>query len=324
MNLQQLRYLREVVRSGFNISRAARNLHTSQPGVSTQLRRLEHELGIRIFARNRRGLFAVEESARPVVELACRILADIEDLRRLARAQVEGAQGLVISTAHSLARYMLPQVLARFSRKYPEASLALKYGDPSGTLTDVARGAADVAVTAEVPEGHLGLAVLRCYVVPRKLVAPPGHPLLRRRPLTLEAIAAAPMIAYDATFTGRRIVDETFRKHGLAPKIVLTALDADGVKACVEHGLGIAILSVSFDPKIDRRLRAVDVDHLFEPSTIYLSARRGNTLNPLVADFIEMFAPHLDRGQVAEALWSGRPLPEPVARGGTGARQRTA
>jgi len=315
MNLQQLRYLREVVRSDLNISRAARALHTSQPGVSSQLRRLEQELGIRLFARSSRGLTAIEEAARPVVDLACRIMADVDDLKRLARARSDRGKGLTIATAHSLARYMLPRVLRQFSREHPGVALALKYGDPAGTLQYVRDGQADLAVTSEVPEERSDLAVLECYTVSRKLVALPGHPLLRLRPLTLDAIAAAPMIAYDASFTGRRVIDETFRKHRLSPKIVLTALDADGVKACVEHGLGVGILSISYDPATDRTLRAADASHLFEPSRIFLSTRRASTLDPLVADFIRMFAPHLDRERIAGSLWGNGPLPAPVALG---------
>src|SRR3981189_247788 len=82
MKLQQLRYLTEVVRRGLNVSEAADALHTSQPGVSKQIRALEDELGIQVFQRHGKRLVSVTEPGKAVVAIAERILSAAQNLRR--------------------------------------------------------------------------------------------------------------------------------------------------------------------------------------------------------------------------------------------------
>jgi len=82
MKLQQLRYLTEIARRGLNVSEAADALHTSQPGVSKQIRALEEELGIDVFVRHGKRLVAVTEPGKAVIAIAERILAEANNLRR--------------------------------------------------------------------------------------------------------------------------------------------------------------------------------------------------------------------------------------------------
>lgn len=84
---------------------------------------------------------------------------------------------------------------------------------------------------------------------------------------------------------------------------MLTAIDSDVIKTYVELGLGIGILAkMAFDPKRDKQLRAIDASHLFEPSTTRIGISRNSYLQEFVFDFIEMFAPHLDKSSVQEKL----------------------
>jgi LysR family cys regulon transcriptional activator len=85
MKLQQLRYLREVARSGLNLSEAAESLHTSQPGISKQIRQLEDELGVQILVRNGKRVVDVTEPGRVIIGIAERILQDAENLKQVAR-----------------------------------------------------------------------------------------------------------------------------------------------------------------------------------------------------------------------------------------------
>ncbi len=128
-------------------------------------------------------------------------------------------------------------------------------------------------------------------------------PILKEKTLTLEKIATYPIVTYDFSFAGRTKINEAFESKGLRPNVVLTALDADVIKTYVELGLGIGLMAkMAFDPERDRNLRMVDASHLFEPCITRIGIRRGSFLRGYMYAFIELFAPHLDRRKVDEAM----------------------
>ena len=134
------------------------------------------------------------------------------------------------------------------------------------------------------------------------MVVPPRHALLKARPLTLEALAAHPIVTYDFAFANRSLVQKAFEAKDLSPNVVLTALDADVIKTYVELGLGVGIIArMAFDAKRDRGLRAIEASHLFASSTTRLGIKRGAWLRRYAYDFIEFFAPHLPRTLVERA-----------------------
>jgi LysR family cys regulon transcriptional activator len=137
----------------------------------------------------------------------------------------------------------------------------------------------------------------------RCVVVPPKHPLLKKTPLTLEALAEYPIVTYDFAFANRSLMQNAFENRGLQPHVVLSAQDSDVIKTYVELGMGIGILAkMAFNPKRDSHLRAIDASHLFESSTTRLGIKRGAYLRRYAYDFIEMFAPHLPRSIVEPAV----------------------
>ena len=135
------------------------------------------------------------------------------------------------------------------------------------------------------------------------LDVPPGHALLDGEPLTLERLGRFPIITYGAGYTGRLHIDKAFAAAGLTFDLVLTAMDADVVKTYVELGLGVGIVaSIAFDDERDRGLRAIDAGHLFAVNLTKLAIRRGTFLRGYVYDFIETFAPPLNRAVVGAAV----------------------
>src|SRR6185295_11120225 len=110
MNFQQLRYVREAVRQGLNLTVAASKLHTSQPGVSKQIRELEDELGVEIFVRRGKRVVALTEPGKAVLEIAERLLQEAENLKQVGREFQDRDIGtLAIATTHTQARYALPR-----------------------------------------------------------------------------------------------------------------------------------------------------------------------------------------------------------------------
>ncbi|HTJ53938.1 MAG TPA: HTH-type transcriptional regulator CysB [Nitrosospira sp.] len=304
MKLQQLRYLCEVANQGLNLSKAAEMLHTSQPGISKQIRLLENELGVDIFVRNGKRVVETTPPGRAIIEIAERMLRDAKNLKQVGQEFANEAIGsLTIATTHTQARYALPSAIKHFTARYPKVKLILRQGSPTQISELVTSGVADIAIATEAIELFDELVMLPCYQWNRCIVVPPRHPLLKLEKLTLEAIAQYPIITYDFAFTGRSKINQAFDVKRLVPNVVLTAIDADVIKTYVELGLGIGILAqMAFDPKRDKHLRSIDASHLFEPSTTRIGIGRNSYLRGYVYDFIEIFAPHLDHAAVKAAM----------------------
>ena len=150
-----------------------------------------------------------------------------------------------------------------------------------------------------------GLTSFEAYRWRHVLVVSPDHPLTKNPLPTLEDVAQYPLITYDAGFTGRRNIDAAFASAGLHPEIVLTAMDADVIKTYVALDVGVGIIaSMAYDGRKDDNLVCIGADHLFEPNTTRVAVRRGAYLRAYAHDFIGMFAPHLSRETVAEAVAS--------------------
>jgi LysR family cys regulon transcriptional activator len=307
VKLQQLRCLVEIARRGLNVSEAAEALHTSQPGVSRQIRALEDELGVEIFVRHGKRLSALTEPGKAAIEIAERILAETTNLKRAGEEFANEKLGtLTVATTHTQARYALPQAVTAFKRRYPKVRLVIHQGNPTQICEQVLAGEADFCIATEAIALYPELVSLPCYQWNRCVVVPPKHSLLKRKPLTLAALAEHPIVTYDFAFANRSLVEKAFEARGLAPNIVLTALDADVIKTYVELGLGVGIMaSMAFNAKRDRPLRAIDAGHLFESSTTRMGIKRGAYLRRYAYDFIELFAPHLPREIVTRAASGG-------------------
>jgi LysR family transcriptional regulator, cys regulon transcriptional activator len=135
------------------------------------------------------------------------------------------------------------------------------------------------------------------------IIVPAGHPLEWKHSLSLEDIAAYPVITYHDGVTGREKVDKAFAKADLAPDIAMSALDADVIKVYVELGLGVGIIAgIGFDPERDARLRMLSGSHLFEASTSRIAVRRGSYLRGYAYRFIELCESKLSEAMVKSAL----------------------
>lgn len=304
MKLQQLRYLCEVANQDLNLTRAAKKLHTSQPGISKQIQNIEDELGVEIFIRNGKRMVSITPPGQTILEIAGKILREANNLKWVGQEFTNKDVGsLTVATTHTQARYALPPTIRRFTSRYPKVKLTLRQGNPTQISQLVTSGEADVAIATEAIEFFHELVMLPCYQWNRCIITPPKHPLLTLGKISLEAIVKYPIITYDFAFTGRSKINQAFEARGLVPNVVLTALDADVIKTYVELGLGIGIVAqMAFDPDRDKHLRSIDAGHLFESSTTRIGIRRNSYLRSYVLDFIQMFSPHLNRITVKKAM----------------------
>ena len=298
LNIQQLRYVSEVVKRGLNVSEAAQALHTSQPGVSKQIRALEQELGVPVFVRQGRRFTALTDAGREVLVVVDRILAELANLRTVGEEFSGHDRGeLAVAVTHTQARYALPAVVTEFKKRFPEVKLKLLQGNPHQLARMVIAGEAGIAIATEALDEYGELIALPCYTWRHCVVVPEGHALARARPLTLEAIAAFPLVTYDPTFAGRNAIDRAFAARGLETEVALSALDSDVIKSYVALGLGVGIISSrAFREGKEEGLVALDCSHLFPAQTTRLAYKRGAYLRGYAVEFIRLFAPNV-RGE---------------------------
>ncbi|MEJ2088655.1 MAG: HTH-type transcriptional regulator CysB [Gammaproteobacteria bacterium] len=308
MKLQQLRYIWEVAHHDLNVSATAQSLFTSQPGISKQIRLLEDELGVEIFARSGKHLTHITPVGETIIEMAGEILRQSETIKQIAQEYSDEKQGsLSLATTHTQARYALPAVIGEFRRLYPEVSLHMNQGTPAQISELAATGAVDFAIATEGLDLFHDLVMMPCYRWNRSVVVKRNHPLVAKaeRPggLTIEDVAAEPIVTYVFGFTGRSRLDDAFAAAGLTPNVVFTATDTDVIKTYVRLGLGVGIIAtMALDPAIDQDLVALDAEHLFASSVTHIGFRRGTFLRRYMYDFIAWFAPHLNRERVDEAV----------------------
>ncbi|MFZ2391115.1 CysB family HTH-type transcriptional regulator [Rhodoferax sp.] len=305
MNFQQLKSIRETVRCGFNLTEVAAMLHTSQPGVSRQIRELEEELGVDIFVRSGKRLTGLTAPGAALLPIVDQLLLEAGNLKRAGKdfnSRMDGP--LSIAATHSQARYALPHVVRDFREKFPQVTLHLHQGSPKQIAEMLLSGEADIGVATEALAHYPQLVTLPCYRWTHSIVVPPGHPLLEHRePVTLQQLAQYPLITYNQGFTGRSHIDDAFEREGLHPEIALTAMDADVIKTYVELGMGVGIVaSIAVDPERDTQLRMLDARHLFEINLTRLAMRRGTWLRAYAYGFIETFVSTLTRDVVEAAL----------------------
>lgn len=315
MNIRQLRYISAVARHGLNVSATAESLYTSQPGVSKQIRQLEDELGVQIFERNGRQLTRITPAGKAIIELADRALIEVDTIKEAALEFSDPTLGnLAIAASHTQARYALPPVIKRFVSRYPRVSIQLHQGTPVQIAELTMEGKVDLAIATEAMEHFEDLVMFPCYRWNRAVVVPKGHPLCDVKPLTLKALAEHPIATYVFGFTGRSKLDVAFNKIGVKPNVIFTATDADIIKTYVRAGIGVGIIArMAVDEKKDADLCALEANHLFETSTTKIGFRRATFLRGYTYDFIEMFAPHLQKELIDTAVkLRGRAAVDPL------------
>ncbi len=308
MNLHQFRFVQEAVRRNLNLTEAAKALHTSQPGVSKAILELEDELGIDIFARHGKRIKRLTEPGREVVRCIDIILREVQNLKRIGQEYAAQDSGtLSIATTHTQARYVLPGPVARLRQTYPKVTVSLHQGAPDQVARWVLEDAADIGIATESLTQYPDLVTLPCYDWQHALVLPPGHPLLALERITLEDLAAHPLITYHPTFTGRTRIDQAFAQRGLSPQIVLEAIDSDVIKTYVRLGMGVGIVAEMAVQGDERSpdLVARPAGHLFGQNVARVAFKRGAYLRQFVLRFAEFLSERLTRDLIMRTMEGG-------------------
>jgi len=304
MNLHQFRFVQEAVRRNLNLTEVAKSLHTSQPGVSKAIIELEEELGIEIFSRHGKRLKRVTEPGQHVLRSIEVILREVGNLKRIGEQfSAEDSGTLSIATTHTQARYVLPVPVAKLREAYPNVNISLHQGAPAQVAQMVMDEVAEIGIATESLSEYPELVTLPCYEWEHMLVIPKSHPLAGKVRITLEDLAAEPIITYHPSFTGRTRIDKAFAAKGLTPRIALEAIDSDVIKTYVRLGLGVGIVAeMAVKDGLDDDLVARPASLLFGKNVARIAFKRSAYIRHFVYDFAALLSDRLDRNLIMKAL----------------------
>lgn len=289
MNLHHLRYFLAVARSG-RFTLAARELHVTQPTVSSAVAELEQELGVRLFHRGRQVELTME--GRALVEYA----VQVEDLLDEARERVTGAAAqpgasFRFGAIDAAVIYLLPEVLRDYVATYPEVELAIEVGPTSRDLADlVVANRAEFAVIS-LPIDHPRLRTLSVLRDDMPLVVGPSHALAKKRRVRVKDIVDEHFILFQPDSVSRHIVDEQFAEVGLSPRAVMEMRSPEAMRKLVEAGVGISFLPrmAVAESLAAGTLCEVAVTNLAVHREIGLAWRQGRYFGPAVRALVEAF-----------------------------------
>lgn len=308
MNLHQFRFVQEAIRRNLNLTETAKALHTSQPGVSKAIIELEEELGIEIFARHGKRLKRITEPGQQVIKSIDLIMREIGNLKRIGdeySAQDSGT--LSIATTHTQARYVLPPSVTQLRKTFPKVNVSLHQGTPHQVAQMVMEETADIGIATESLAEYPGLVTLPCYEWQHMLVLPADHALCGRERVTIEDLAALPLITYHPSFTGRTRIDQAFATRQLQPRVVLEAIDSDVITTYVRLGMGVGIVAEMAvrdlaDISGKNPLVIRPAGHLFGQNVARIAFKRGAYLRNFVLTFAELLSDRLNRKLIAHAM----------------------
>jgi LysR family transcriptional regulator, low CO2-responsive transcriptional regulator len=290
MNLRHLGVFYAIATAG-SVNAAAQRLHTSQPAVSRELRTLEERLGVCLFDRLPRGMRPTE-AGQVLLSYAAQIFGLEQAAERALRelADLEGGE-LAIGASNTLGTYLLPPFIAAFHVRYPKVNLALEVGNTQ----EIAKGVVDSRFGLGFVEGQVRDPALEAKEFRRDrivAVVPPGHPLTKANPLTLQALAAAPSLLREPGSGTREIVEAAFARHRLKVRCSLQIGNSEALKRASMEGGGVGWISEACVTEELRygRLVALETSRLSLERPLYTLRLRGRHPNRSAIRFLQEFA----------------------------------
>ena len=240
MNLRDLRYLVALAEHK-HFGRAADSVFVSQPTLSTQIMKLEEELGVSLVERTPRKVL-LTEVGQEIVKRAREVLTEIEQIREIARRTLDPESGsLRLGIFPTLGPYLLPHVVPRIRKRYPRLELLLVEEKTEEILRQLREGRLDAAVLA-LPVHDAHLHVERLFDEPFVLAVPTDHPLAKRSSISLNQLEDQSLLLLEEGHCLREQALEVCQLAGAAEKGGFRATSLETLRQMVAADVGITLL----------------------------------------------------------------------------------
>ncbi len=228
-----------------SFTKAAEELHMTQPAVTFQVRQLEEQFNTRLFDRTHNRI-SLTEAGQRVYECANRIFelyAEMDNAVRELTGDISGV--LILGASSTIAEYMLPELLGDFKKEYPDVTIRLRVANTDGIVSMVENNAIDLGVV-EAPVTNKNLVVEECRTDKMVLIVPPGHPLAGEEVVPVKKIADYPFICREEGSGTREVMLESMQQAGINPNDLNLSMELgslEAIKGAVEAGMGVSVLS---------------------------------------------------------------------------------
>jgi DNA-binding transcriptional LysR family regulator len=269
-----------------NISRAAEALGLGQPTVTTHIRKLEREMGTRLFDRGKRPI-RLSPAGAALARLATPLVEGIDDLVRNTVA-AEQETTIVVAATNDMVAHALLRVIRVFLRFHPHAHLKVRSGVVDEVMKMIGEGEADMGLVP-YPGRSEEFDFVGLFAFERVLITPPAHPLLDEPLTSFEQITKWPLILrIEGTLT-RSLLENEFKRRGLDYEVLVELESMDVIKRYVALGMGISAgPRLAIEPEDERQLGIVSLANLLPVEQAGILTPRGRTLSTPAQEFIQV------------------------------------
>ncbi len=282
MNLHHLRYFLAVARME-SFTRAAGELHVTQPTVSSGISELERSMGVKLFNRGSRHVSLTLEG-RTLVTYAMQVQDLIEEAEdRLNRKDILPGEGFQFGATDAAVVYLLPDILKAYMSAHPEVELSVQVAPSRYLVDDLLLNRSEFAVIS-LPFSHPKVDTIPLYEDAMPLVVNPTHPFTKAKSVTLHDVAREPLILFHSDSVSRKIVDEKFAEAGISPVVIMELSSPEAMRKLVEIGVGISFLpALTVQESLDDgTLKAIPVKGVEFNRSIGMAWRRGRYFGPAI------------------------------------------
>ena len=287
MNLYHLKYFLAIARTE-SFSKAALEMHVTQPTVSNGIKELERTLGVKLFNRGSRHVSLTMEG-RALVNYAMQIQDLAEEAEdRLNRRDVQPGEGFVFGATDAAVTYLLPGILKSYMHHYPDVELSVHVSPTQYLVEELLSNRSEFALIT-LPYKHDKIETMPIYQDSMPLVVGGEHHFVEKRSVTIKEVAKEPLILFHTDSVSRKIVDERFAEVGVSPRVVMELRSPEAMRKLVEVGVGISFLpSLTVQESLESgSLKEIDVKGIAFSREIGVAWRKRRYFGPAIRHLLE-------------------------------------
>jgi LysR family transcriptional regulator, low CO2-responsive transcriptional regulator len=306
VSLRQLRVFEAVARQ-LSYTRAAEELHLSQPAVSMQVRQLEDEVGLPLFEKLGKTI-ALTEAGRELYHYSRSINRSLQEMEEVLQAMKGVNRGRLSVAVASTVNYFAPKLLAVFHQRYPGIALRLDVTNREQLVRLLEANAVDMVLMGQPPEA-VDVESEAFMENPLVVIAPPEHPLAGERNIDVARLASEVFVMREPGSGTRQAMERFFAEHRIAIRHGMQMTRNEAIKQAVRAGLGLSVVSLhTVELELEtQRVVVLDVEEFPIERQWHLVYRRGKRLSPAARAFRDFV--------VAEARALAGPVPVPKRSG---------
>jgi DNA-binding transcriptional LysR family regulator len=284
LSLRQLRVFETVARH-LSYTRAAEELHLSQPAVSMQVRQLEEEVGLPLFERLGKRIL-LTEAGREVHHYSRVIDRSLQEMEEVIESLKGVSRGRLHVAVASTVNYFAPRLMAVFQQRYPGISLRLDVTNREMLVHMLDSNSVDLVLMG-VPPKDVEVEAEAFMDNPLVVIAPPDHPLAQQSAIPIARLAEEIFVMREEGSGTRQAMERFFSERGVSIRHGMQMTRNEAVKQAVRSGLGLGVVSLhTIELELEtRRLVTLDVEGFPDRRQWYLVCRQGKRLSPAAGAF---------------------------------------